>query len=199
MNKKDIEKSIAALCNQNKIQISELPRFTFGTKEECTHLITEIMQKVDKTITNFSFLPEYNEVAEYLSDTKGKGLFLVGSVGRGKSIIAKKVIPVLFHLKQNKIVSVYDALKLGKQMDEAERKKFIVIDDVGTESIYNNYGSKSESFADLITMAEHNSSIVFITTNLTSQQFLDRYGERILNRIDKLCRIVKFEGKSFRR
>lgn len=91
------------------------------------------------------------------------------------------------------------ALKLGKQMDEAERKKFVVIDDVGTESIYNNYGSKSESFADLITMAEHNSSIVFITTNLTSQQFLDRYGERILSRIDKLCRIIKFEGKSLRR
>lgn len=39
MNKIDIEKSIAALCNQNKIQISELPRFTFGTKEQCTHLI----------------------------------------------------------------------------------------------------------------------------------------------------------------
>ncbi len=198
MNKRDIQKSIEDLRKMNKLQISYLPTFSFGTKEECEYLITETMMQVDKTIKNFEFLPEYSEIAEYLSNTKGQGLFLVGSVGRGKSVIAEKVIPILFHHAQKKIVSVYHALKLGKQLDEAERKKFLVVDDVGTESIYNNYGSKSESFADLIAMVERNSSLIFITTNLNSQQFFDRYGERILSRIGKLCRIIKFEGKSLR-
>ncbi|MFW5888003.1 MAG: hypothetical protein ACOCUH_04325, partial [Bacteriovoracia bacterium] len=143
--------------------------------------------------------PEYDEIADYLFNTKGKGLFLVGSVGRGKSVIAEKVIPVLFKAVQNRLVSVYHALELGNCIDEARRKKFLVIDDVGTESIHNNYGSKSESFADLIAFAERNSALVYITTNLTSEQLIARYGERIISRIQKLCRIVKFEGKSLRR
>ncbi len=199
MERIDIKNSIEELCKSNKLDISQVPTFSFGTKEECELLIKTVMLEVDKTIKEFKFLPEYSQVADYLSNTKGQGLFMVGSVGRGKSVLAEKVIPVLFKAAQNKIVSVYHALALGNHLNEAIRKKFIVIDDVGIESIHNNYGSKTEPFADLIAMAERNSAVVYITTNLTSQQLINRYGERIIGRIEKLCRIVKFEGKSLRR
>jgi len=198
MERSLLEKSIKELQSSDKLQINNPPRFSFGTKEVCERMIKETMLGVDKTIKDLEFLPEYHEIADYLSDTKGKGLFLVGSVGRGKSIIAEKVIQVLFHMLHNKIVSVYHASELGSKLKEIVRKKFLVLDDVGIESIYNDFGVKSEPFADIIAMVERNSAIPFITTNLTSKQFMDRYGERTINRIKKQCRIVKFEGKSYR-
>ncbi len=106
---------------------------------------------------------------------------------------------MVFYAGQNKVISSYHALELGKLFNVASKKKYLAIDDVGTESVYNDYGSKSELFADLIALAERNSSVLFITTNLKSEQFIARYGERIINRIEKLCRIVKFEGESQRK
>lgn len=182
-----------------ELQIHVMPTFSFGTKEECERLLKETMLGVDKTITAFEFLPEYYQIVDYLTDTKGQGLFLVGSVGRGKSIIAEKVLKVLFFGRFKKVVNVFHAQDLGKKLDEVRNKKFIVIDDVGTESPHNEYGVKSEAFADLIAYAERKAAVVFITTNLTSEELIERYGERIIDRIQKLCRIVKLEGKSLRK
>ena len=42
------------------------------------------------------WLKEYDEVADWLSDNKGKGLFLIGPVGVGKTEICMKVIPIIF-------------------------------------------------------------------------------------------------------
>ena len=51
----------------------------------------------------------------------------------------------------------------------------------------------------ILNAAERYHRPVFITTNLTEQQILNRYGERTLDRILHLCRTVKFKGESLRR
>jgi DNA replication protein DnaC len=40
---------------------------------------------------------------------------------------------------------------------------------------------------------------MFITTNLTEDQILSRYGERTLDRLVHLCLTVKFSGQSLRK
>ena len=40
--------------------------------------------------------PEYKKVAEWLTNTRGRGLFMYGNCGLGKSILGRYVIPALF-------------------------------------------------------------------------------------------------------
>ena len=40
---------------------------------------------------------------------------------------------------------------------------------------------------------------MFITTNLTEEQILSRYGERTLDRLRQLCLTVRFTGESLRK
>ena len=42
------------------------------------------------------WLPEYEEVARWLSDNQGKGLLCIGNCGRGKTVITRDVLPLLF-------------------------------------------------------------------------------------------------------
>ena len=41
--------------------------------------------------------PEYEEVAEWLTDNKGRGLWLCGECGRGKTLRGAMILPVLFN------------------------------------------------------------------------------------------------------
>ena len=79
------------------------------------------------------------------------------------------------------------------------RRPFIAIDELGTEEKETNYGEPYEPFCKVIDEAENYLKPLFITTNLTTEQILDRYDERTLDRIIRLCKIVKFEGGSFRK
>ena len=47
--------------------------------------------------------------------------------------------------------------------------------------------------------AERYNRPMFITTNLTEEQILARYGERTLDRLGHLCKTVKFTGESLRK
>ena len=62
----------------------------------------------------------------------------------------------------------------------------------------NDYGEKCEGFNLVINAAERYNRPMFITTNLTEEQILARYGERTLDRLGHLCRMVKFSGESLR-
>ena len=42
------------------------------------------------------WLPEYEEVARWLADNQGKGLLCIGNCGRGKTVITRDVLPLLF-------------------------------------------------------------------------------------------------------
>ena len=57
-----------------------------------------IFCELDTTYDNPRYLPEYDEIVDWMVDTKDKGLLLMGDCGRGKSIIITGVIPVLLKL-----------------------------------------------------------------------------------------------------
>ena len=119
----------------------------------------------------------------------------MGDCGLGKSTILNYVIPAIFRTKTNKLLTSTPAKELGEI--ERSSASFIIIDDLGTESIKNDYGTKIDAVADAISYAEDSSKTLLITTNLPSKALKERYDERTLDRLRK-CKVVVIKGKSFR-
>lgn len=144
------------------------------------------------------WIEPYNEVAEWLSDNKGLGLFMYGNCGLGKSVLARYVLPAIILQELNKVVTVYDMNYLNANIDEALAKRIICLDDVGTEEMSVKYGERRLAFAEIMDMAEKNNNLVIVTTNLNMDDLRNRYGDRVLDRIKSTTKRVLFTGKSFR-
>jgi DNA replication protein DnaC len=88
---------------------------------------------------------------------------------------------------------------LPQKLNETLKKWCYCIDDVGTEEEYNDYGTKFFPFTKIMNEAENKLKLILLSTNLTGKQIRDKYDDRVLDRIIRLCKIVQFEGKSLRK
>jgi len=77
------------------------------------------------------WLVEYDQIVNWLTNNKGKGLLLIGPPGIGKSEICMKVIPMIFRMAFHKIFSRYQATELCNEAAyrNSLRQRFIAIDD----------------------------------------------------------------------
>tara|TARA_R110000868_G_scaffold242982_1_gene498668 strand:+ start:223 stop:798 length:576 start_codon:yes stop_codon:yes gene_type:complete len=171
-------------------------RYKLGTKEELKEMFIKAFKYYDRTIDKYEHLSAYDEIIDWMIDTRGRGLMLMGECGLGKSTILNYVIPAIFRTKTNKVLRSVPA----KELAAVERNvaPFIIIDDLGTESIKNDYGTKIDAVADAISYAEDSSKTLLITTNLSPNSLKERYDERTLDRLRK-CKVVIIKGKSFRK
>lgn len=204
---------IRELVKDKRIHVREPNPMSWGDHEQCRRGFETIFREFDTTFEEYHHLPEYEEVIEWMTNTQDKGLLLMGSCGRGKSIIISGVIPVLLRIK-GRYVRVIHAQDINKpapnaqtyyygqrpdtNLDHLLKTAYPIIDEVGVESMVNDYGEKSEGFNLLMNAAERYHRPIYATTNLTKEQMLDRYGERTLDRLSHLCRIVEFKGESLR-
>ena len=209
-----IESIIKDLRSKSEILVREPVSYSWAKEiKQASDLLEAIFKSVDHTVEYYQSLPEYFEVKHWMLDTKGKGLLLMGSCGRGKSVIASGVIPVLFRMKgytlhpvhaqdMNKPTPQQPYLGYGQRpetwLDYLQRSNFPIIDELGVEMQVNDYGEKCEGFNLVINAAERFNRPMFITTNLTEEQILARYGERTLDRLAHLCKTVRFSGESLR-
>lgn len=181
---------------------------------EARQLFEQIFTAVDGTVKYYQTLEEYYQVFRWMQNTEGKGLLLMGSCGRGKSVIASGIIPVLFRMKgmilhpvhaqdMHKPTPQQPYLGYGQRpetwLDYLQRTGHPIIDELGSEMQFNDYGEKCEGFNLVINAAERYNRPMFITTNLTEEQILSRYGERTLDRLRQLCLTVRFTGESLRK
>jgi DNA replication protein DnaC len=171
-------------------------RYKLGTKEELKEMFNKAFKYYDRTIDKYEHLPAYDEIIDWMVDTRGRGLMLMGECGLGKSTILNYVIPAIFRTKTNKVLRSVPAKELAAV--EKNVAPFIIIDDLGTESIKNDYGTKIDAVADAISYAEDSSKTLLITTNLSPNSLKERYDERTLDRLRK-CKVVIIKGKSFRK
>lgn len=144
---------------------------------------------------------EYEEVAEWLTDNKGRGLWLCGECGRGKTLIGAKILPVLFNFYHfpHKTISLYDAKDLNSKFDDIVKKHIIYIDDVGKESVDVNYGNRNLRFPDIVDEAEKKGKLLMFTTNLSHEKMVEKYGERTVDRLRAITKKIVFRGKSLRK
>lgn len=153
---------------------------------------------------DYKYINEYAEIANWLTDTKGKGLLLIGANGRGKSVFCAKILPAILKSMQVKHILV-PASKMNQYVrnsaDEANimLSQFLIIDDFGVEGVMNEYGEKRAIFSELIDDAEREGRVVVASTNLTVAEIEKKYGKRTLDRLRALANCVSFTGESMRR
>lgn len=145
------------------------------------------------------WLPEYDRVAEWLANNQGRGLFLYGNCGRGKSILCRYVIPAILLKYMRKVVSVYDVQDMNKDIDQVLSKHIISLDDIGTEEISMKFGEKRLAFAEVMDAAEKYGKLVIVSTNLSIEELKKRYGDRVVDRIISTMFRVPFNGESLRK
>ena len=177
------------------LQPKKFNRFKLGEKEEIKDMFIKAFKFYDKTIDVYEHLPTYDLIIDWLCDNKGRGLMLMGKCGLGKSTILNYVIPAIFRTKTNKVLRSIPAKEIGAI--EKNDSLFIIIDDLGTESIKNDYGTKIDGVSDAISYAEDASKTLLITTNLDGDALKLRYDKRTVDRLRK-CKVVVIKGKSFR-
>lgn len=203
-----INKAISKLSEQGPYE-RRSTRLSFGKKHALPAVIKELFERYDKDLVEipgreFQWLDEYNEIVDWLVDNEGKGLFMYGNCGRGKSVMINAIRTMFvavglqlpgFHASMLPNRSpVYDNWNF-----ELYRKwKCSYIDELGTERAVNDYGEKFEPFNEVITIAEQDLNILVISSNLTGDIFLKRYGDRAMDRIRRLCKAVEFKGPSLR-
>ncbi|MEI8204766.1 MAG: hypothetical protein WCH34_17235 [Bacteroidota bacterium] len=149
-------------------------------------------------VPGYEWISEYDEVAEWMTDNKGRGLFLYGNCGRGKTMLAKYVIPALLLSECRKVMTYYDISDLKDRFEELKQKKIFGVDDIGTEEIVVKFGNRTDVFAEIMDLTEKKSKLIVVTSNYQKDELLNRYGRRILDRIIATTTRVCFTGKSFR-
>lgn len=148
---------------------------------------------------NMDMLPEYQEVIDWMKDNQGYGLYMLGNNGRGKSLIASKVLPIFFDYYLKKVVTCYPSITINEKADEIKSKKIVILDDIGIEDQKSDYGERKWIFPEIMDNAEVRGNLVIFTTNLKPESIQDKYGIRTRERIRACCRPVVFKGESLRK
>lgn len=138
------------------------------------------------------------QVINYFEDTKGKHLCLLGTCGTGKTLLATKIIPLIFIASFKKIFKVIKACDINDRLQEAKEYPFVVIDDFGTESTAVNFGNKVEAFNEIIDSVEGRKCFVVVTSNLDANQIKQKYGVRTYDRLRGLFKVIQVNEKSMR-
>lgn len=158
----------------------------------------ELMRGLQYCLNEYSWLPEYNEVAEWLADNKGRGLLCYGNCGRGKTVICKQIILFLLTHYYHKIMSCYDAQDINKDIDGIKNKHIICIDDIGVEKESVKFGEKRMAFPEIVDECEKKGHLLIVTTNLSLNEIAEKYGERTMDRLVAITKRIEFKGKSLR-
>jgi DNA replication protein DnaC len=144
------------------------------------------------------WLPEYDFVVNWLDDNKGKGLFLYGSVGTGKTFITRYVIPGILLKYKRLVVSTFDITEANADPDYVLSKKLIALDDIGTEDVSVKYGEKRMVIPEILDAAEKYGKLLLITSNFNEEGIISKYGNRIFDRLIEVTTPIEFKGESFR-
>lgn len=147
----------------------------------------------------FNWLSEYDLVAEWLTDSQGRGLCLYGLPGRGKSLLGRYIIPAILLKYHRKVVSIYDMQEVNKNLDEVLKRHIIYLDDVGTEDVSMNFGERRQAFSEIVDATERHGKLLIFSTNLNAEAIRTKYGDRTLDRIRAITKRVLFNGESLRK
>jgi len=167
----------------------------FQIRENARKIFSNLFKEL---IPDFKYLPEYEQVTNWLENNKGKGLALIGANGRGKTIIGRLIIPVLFVINHQKHFTRVNAQEMNENLDDILRRRLITIDDIGVEDQRVVYGERRWAFPEVMDNAEKNRNIIVFTSNLDAPAIEKKYGLRTRERVRAVCKVVVFKGESLR-
>jgi DNA replication protein DnaC len=159
----------------------------------------------------------YEECLEYAKNIKdyiknGKGLFLSGTVGTGKTHLLAAIIDYAARIKKQyieyyNIVSLLnnirftfkrkyqESISTEEITDQLKKREILMIDDLGTENLTD---WASEILFDIIDHRYSNLKSTVISTNLSTIEIKEKLSERLMSRIYEMCKGVQLFGKDYR-
>lgn len=136
--------------------------------------------------------PWHSAVIDWLKDNKGRNLIISGGVGIGKTVAMQAIANVV---NFNKIGGVkmellpYYSFKFdGAGGAIRPQTTHLGLDDLGCEEDINDFGNVKNWFAKYVSRNYISRNQTFVVmTNLTAKEMLERYGERVMDRLVGMC------------
>ena len=155
------------------------------------------------------------KVAKWLVGGSWKpGLFLYGGVGNGKSTMANAARHLIYMLYGNEShyddrkgvyhVSALELADVAKEENSSRMRTFkttelLHIDDVGTEpASIKVWGNEVSPLVEILYSRYERMLYTVITSNLSDEDILPRYGARIADRFREMFDFLSFDNKSYR-
>ena len=208
--KNDYEKQYKKERGQNKInEIQELKdtipkRFK---KKSFSNFIKKRNQAAWQTCLDYA--------RNYIDNAKqGKGLFLTGPVGSGKTHLAVAINDYIARILKRKLnyhtkfiifttaIDLLSEIKYSYESNDTESTikmyencSLLILDDLGIEK---STEWTHELFYKIIDTRYSNQKPTIITTNLSDEELKIKLSERITSRIYEMCEGIKFTGKDYR-
>ena len=153
------------------------------------------------------------KAAKWLCGDYKVGLLLYGTIGSGKTTLAKAIsnlIGILFNSaisSERKGVFRVSALDLAKNVaddpayfNRLKNQELLFIDDVGTEpASVKSWGNEYSPVTELIYARYDRQLFTIATSNLKDDDCGDRYGARIADRLEEMFERLHYQNKSYRK
>lgn len=153
------------------------------------------------------------KAAKWLCGDYKVGLLLYGSIGSGKTTLAKAICNLIGILYGSSLSSerkgVYrvSALELAKRilddstfLSRLKNQEMLFIDDVGTEpESVKSWGNEFSPVTELLYARYDRMLFTIATSNLGDDDFADRYGVRISDRMEEMFERIRYTRKSYRK
>ena len=164
----------------------------------------QVVTPMTRFAAALGYEPSEAQKAALVAYVQGYQLLLAGKAGTGKTSTFRALQKaglmawdvVVFNIQTWSLKSKDEILEALEDSKECE----MVIDDVGRETVKNEYGEKFEVFDFVLGWREENCRGVrtHVVTNLTASEREARYGERVVSRLH-LCKVIAFADEDKRR
>jgi len=225
----DAEKQLSAECKeaitlieQGKLSIKDIS--TADIREAFIRMATKIEPQFSDDEHCGTVI---DTLVKYIRDGGTKGILLRGPVGTGKTLLLTVFRDLTIYLsrfflsddtricKHNASISlkpsyeiVSDFAKFGYEIFEPLMTNIydypvFIVDDLGSETQVNHYGSSTNPIAELILRRydtfKKREYITHCSTNLGTKALQDKYGERIFSRMKEMFNVINLLGDDRRK
>lgn len=159
-------------------------------------------------------LDKINKASKWLAGTRKFGLLLYGAVGSGKTTLARSIcnlISIIYgsgsSYSDRKGVCRISALDLAAKVQadpsylgSLKNQELLFIDDLGTEpAVVKSWGNEISPVTELLYARYDRQLFTMATSNLSDEEFCERYGSRIADRMEEMFERLYYSHKSYRK
>lgn len=175
-------------------------------KSAPVHDINHVIKLMEQIALKDGFIWQHGETEHQAVEAifNNRGALLIGNKGTGKTTLlrlAYKAWKLAFNsggfVTATKLSLQYQTI--GAACILQAEKIPLFLDDAGIEEMSSNsFGSKIDPIATLFFLRAESKSPTFVTSNLTIEEFKNRYGERLADKFKQMFKVIIFRGESKR-
>ena len=218
-----INQIVSVLVNNSTLPtrndlVAKLPVQIEGIeKEALEEMLTQIYRKAVESrgiefqdITGTEVGAKIQKVAEWMTGSPVRsGLIFQGTIGSGKTTLMyamyglyKQLAPPVIYTTAYDLHTQFKHYleKEDSRYEEILKAKYLFLDELGSEpERCQSYGTDYTPVQNLISYRYDRKLPTVVTTNLADDKILDRYGPRMMDRINEMFSILRFKGDSYRK